>query len=113
MKSFGSNLGSKWLSVPYPLRNANLHQPHKATWRSGYAAVCKTERFSFAIKRNSEKTANFSLNSINRLDRVSEYRRERMAAETMWPTGWTKTIAGGEFVSLLVEIADEGGRPSR
>ena len=35
-----------------------------------------------------------------------------LPAETrLWLTGWTKTIAGGQFVSLLVEIADEGGRP--
>jgi hypothetical protein len=27
--------------------------------------------------------------------------------------GWTKTIANGELVSVLVEIADERGRPSR
>jgi hypothetical protein len=31
----------------------------------------------------------------------------------LWLTGWTKTIGGGQFVSLMVEIADEGGRPSR
>ena len=37
-----------------------------------------------------------------------------LPAETkLWLTGWTKTIAGGQFVSLLVEIADERGRPSR
>jgi hypothetical protein len=29
----------------------------------------------------------------------------------LWLTGWTKPIAGGAFVSLLVEIADKGGRP--
>jgi hypothetical protein len=29
----------------------------------------------------------------------------------LWLTGWTKTIPGGEVVSLLVEIADKGGRP--
>ena len=53
------------------------------------APVSKTEQFSFAIKRNSEKTANFSLNSINRLDRVSEYRRERMAAFD-WLPSWIR-----------------------
>jgi hypothetical protein len=31
----------------------------------------------------------------------------------VWLTGWTTTIGGGQFVSLLVEIADKGGRPSR
>ena len=35
------------------------------------------------------------------------------AKTKLWLTGWTKTIAGGQFVSLLVEIADEGGRPNR
>jgi hypothetical protein len=35
-----------------------------------------------------------------------------LPAETkLWLSGWTKTIAGGELVSVLVEIADEGGRP--
>jgi hypothetical protein len=36
-----------------------------------------------------------------------------MAKTKLWLTGWTKTIAGGEFVTVLVEIADEGGRPNR
>jgi hypothetical protein len=36
--------------------------------------------------------------------------RDLRAGTRLWLTGWTKTIAGGEFVSLLVEIADEGGR---
>ena len=35
------------------------------------------------------------------------------AKTKLWLTGWTKTIAGGQFVSLVVEIADEGGRPNR
>jgi len=35
------------------------------------------------------------------------------AKTKLWLTGWTKTIAGGRFVLLMVEIADEGGRPSR
>jgi hypothetical protein len=35
------------------------------------------------------------------------------AKTKLWLTCWTKRIAGGQFVSLLVEIADEGGRPSR
>jgi Toprim domain len=30
----------------------------------------------------------------------------------LWLTGWTKTIAGGALVSLLMEFADEGGRQS-
>jgi hypothetical protein len=43
-----------------------------------------------------------------------DHDRARSPAETkLWLTGWTKTIGGGEFVSVLVEIADEGGRPSR
>jgi hypothetical protein len=28
----------------------------------------------------------------------------------LWLTGWTKTIVGGEFVSLMVESADKDGR---
>jgi hypothetical protein len=39
--------------------------------------------------------------------------RDLPAKTRLWLTGWTKSIAGGQFVSLLVEIADEGGRPSR
>lgn len=39
--------------------------------------------------------------------------RDLPAGTRLWLTGWTKTIAGGEFVSLLVEIADKGGRPRR
>ena len=35
------------------------------------------------------------------------------AKTKLWLTGWTKTIAGGEFVSLLVEIAVKGGRERR
>ena len=35
------------------------------------------------------------------------------AKTKLWLTGWTKTIAGGQFVSLLVEIADGSGRPNR
>ena len=31
----------------------------------------------------------------------------------LWLIGWTRKINGGEFVSVLVEIAEEGGRPSR
>ena len=39
--------------------------------------------------------------------------RDLQAGTNLWLAGWTKTIAGGEFVSLVVEIADEGGRPNR
>jgi hypothetical protein len=39
--------------------------------------------------------------------------RDIPAKTRLWLTGWTKSIAGGQFVSLLVEIADERGRPSR
>ena len=35
------------------------------------------------------------------------------AKTKLWLTGWTETIAGGEFVSLVAEIADEGGRRNR
>ena len=38
--------------------------------------------------------------------------RDLPAKTRLWLTGWTKTIAGGQLVSLLVEIADKGGRPS-
>ncbi len=37
--------------------------------------------------------------------------RDLPANTKLWLMGWTKTIAGGDFVSLLVEIADKGGRP--
>ena len=39
--------------------------------------------------------------------------RDLRAGTKLWLTGWTKTIAGGEYVSLLVEIADKDGRPCR
>jgi hypothetical protein len=38
--------------------------------------------------------------------------RDLRAGTKLWLTGWTKMIAGGEFVSILVEIAIKGGRPS-
>ena len=37
--------------------------------------------------------------------------RDLRAGTKLWLTGWTKTIAGGEYVSLQVEIADKDGRP--
>ena len=37
--------------------------------------------------------------------------RNLRAGTKLWLTGWTETIAGGEVVSLLVEIAGKGGRP--
>ncbi len=37
--------------------------------------------------------------------------RDVPAKTRLWLTGWTKVIAGGEVVSILVEIAEEGGRP--
>ena len=37
--------------------------------------------------------------------------RDVPAGAQLWLTGWTKVIAGGEFVSILVEIAIKGGRP--
>jgi hypothetical protein len=37
--------------------------------------------------------------------------RDLRAGTKLWLAGWTKTIAGGEYVSLLVEIADKDGRP--
>ncbi|MGD0419407.1 MAG: hypothetical protein ABSA68_07500 [Xanthobacteraceae bacterium] len=39
--------------------------------------------------------------------------RDLPAKSRLWLMGWTKTIGGGEFVSLLVEIADKDGRPGR
>ena len=36
--------------------------------------------------------------------------RDVPANTRLWITGWTKKIAEGEFVALLVEIAEEGGR---
>jgi hypothetical protein len=50
-----------------------------ATWRSGYATVCKTDRFAFCVSAHSEKIAKSSPNYINRLAGVSE-RREAPAA---------------------------------
>jgi hypothetical protein len=32
--------------------------------------------------------------------------RDLPAKTKLWLTGWTKTIGGGEFVSVLLEIAD-------
>jgi hypothetical protein len=39
--------------------------------------------------------------------------RDLPAKTKLWLTGWTRSIAGGEFVSVLVEIADESGRSNR
>jgi len=39
--------------------------------------------------------------------------RDLPANTRLWLTGWTKTIPGGEVVSLLVEIANKAGRPRR
>ena len=36
--------------------------------------------------------------------------RDLPANTRLWLTGWTKTISGGQFVSLRVEIADKGAR---
>jgi hypothetical protein len=36
--------------------------------------------------------------------------RDFPANTRLWLTGWTKTIPGGQFVSLLVDIADKNGR---
>jgi hypothetical protein len=36
--------------------------------------------------------------------------RDLPAKTKLWLTGWTRTIAGGELVSLLMELAGEGGR---
>jgi hypothetical protein len=37
-----------------------------------------------------------------------------LPAETkLWLSGWSKAIAGGTLVSVVVEIADENGRLSR
>jgi hypothetical protein len=36
--------------------------------------------------------------------------RDLPANTRLWLTGWTKTIPGGEVVSLLVEIANKAGR---
>ena len=33
--------------------------------------------------------------------------RDLRAGSRLWLTGWTQTIAGGDFVSLVVEIADK------
>jgi hypothetical protein len=43
-----------------------------ATWRSGYATVCKTACFAFFISGHSEKSSKPGLNATNRLGRVSE-----------------------------------------
>jgi hypothetical protein len=36
--------------------------------------------------------------------------RDLPANTRLWLTGWTETIPGGEYVSLLVKIADKNGR---
>ncbi len=88
-------------------------------------AASKTEHFSFLIKGYSEKTAKFGPNSINRLGPASEcltagdccirggltIERDLPANTRLWLTGWTRKIMGGEVVSLLVEIAEQDGRP--
>jgi hypothetical protein len=39
--------------------------------------------------------------------------RDLPANTRLWLTGWTRTIPGVDVVSLLMEIADQGGRPRR
>jgi hypothetical protein len=48
------------------------YQPHKATWRSGYATVCKTTYFPSNFNAYSEKKASNKARKINNLDSVSE-----------------------------------------
>jgi hypothetical protein len=36
-----------------------------ATWRSGYATVCKTDRFGCSFDGHSEKSAELTPNTIN------------------------------------------------
>jgi hypothetical protein len=36
--------------------------------------------------------------------------RDVPAGAQLWLTGWIKMIVGADFVSILVEIADKGGR---
>jgi hypothetical protein len=43
-----------------------------ASWRSGYATVCKTDRFSFENNALSENRALFAPIGVNRLARISE-----------------------------------------
>jgi hypothetical protein len=56
------------LTACRPLRIA----PAGATWRSGYAAVCKTNNFPCAIKAHSEIRPNIASSRINRLAADSE-----------------------------------------
>jgi hypothetical protein len=41
-----------------------------ATWRSGYATVCKSDQFAFPLKARSENSEKFHPISNNRLARV-------------------------------------------
>jgi hypothetical protein len=60
---------------PLPNRLRAFSYPRRgATWRSGYATVCKTGRFGFCLKGHSEKTAKSDPNCTNRLGTVSERR---------------------------------------
>jgi hypothetical protein len=43
-----------------------------ATWRSGYATVCKTDRFAFSINGHSEKADEIDLYYVKRLGVNSE-----------------------------------------
>jgi hypothetical protein len=58
-----------------PLRNRRRpfnYRHTEATWRSGYAAVCKSDKFLNKINVYSEKVAEFALSQINRLHADSE-----------------------------------------
>jgi hypothetical protein len=49
-------------------------QLDKATWRSGYAAVCKTTEFNKKINVHLEDIEEFKLLDVNSFARVSSYR---------------------------------------
>jgi hypothetical protein len=63
-----------------------LAAPHSetATWRSGYATACKTQRFALFINLHSEKFVKSRLNPINRLGRISECAADAIGAPHRW-----------------------------
>ena len=48
-----------------------------ATWRSGYAAVCKADRFSCKISAHSVKTGKSAPRFVNGLAPISEWNAPR------------------------------------
>ena len=85
-----------------------LGEPIDATEHAQAVGVMVRVASRLSVKRRARDITELSL-----IRGGITIERDLPAETRLWLTGWTKTITGGEFVSLTVEIADEGARPSR